>query len=230
PRSEEQEAVVPVTREVEDTTPVPIAERRLWTNRGSRILKVRKGRKVKLHNDPRGKVVAQVRAKTDFGSPRTMAVLDRDGEWIQVSSAEAKDNRPLWVRASYKDFIFQTTPMKIMVNLGDREVRLIDGSKQVAKFPVTIGAGGTSTPPGRFGVTDVFTGGLNPAYGCCAIALSAHQPNLPPGWIGGDRVAIHGTTGPVGGAESSGCIRAANPNAMKLVNKVPLGTPVIVVS
>jgi lipoprotein-anchoring transpeptidase ErfK/SrfK len=98
----------------------------------------------------------------------------------------------------------------------------------VRSFDVTIGAAGSSTPPGRFAVTDLIVGGLNPVYGCCAIALSAHQPNLPEGWIGGDRIAIHGTTGPIGSASSGGCLRAEDDDARALTEKLSLGTPVFI--
>ena len=40
------------------------------------------------------------------------------------------------------------------------------------------------TPTGSFSVTDVIVSGVNPDYGCCVLALSATQPNLPPGWTG----------------------------------------------
>lgn len=207
---------------------VPIADRRLWEDDGNRILLVRKGQKVELYDKPDGKVVAKAGHLTDFKSPRAMAVLNRDGEWIEVAAQEAKDNEPLYVKARFQDFSFLATEMMVTVDLSEGSLRVRDGEKQIAKFPVTIGAAGSETPPGRFGVTDVFTKGLNAAYGCCAIALNAHQPNLPPGWIGGDRVAIHGTTGPVGGAESTGCLRATNDDVSPLAKDVPLGTPVLV--
>ncbi len=95
-------------------------------------------------------------------------------------------------------------------------------------FAVTVGAPGSETPTGRFAVTDTFRGNLNSAYGCCAVALSATQPNLPSGWLGGNRIAIHGNPGTLGAAVSSGCIRAADEKVSELVNRVPLGTPVII--
>lgn len=30
-------------------------------------------------------------------------------------------------------------------------------------------------------------------YGCCVLALTGRQPNVPQGWKGGNRLAIHGT-------------------------------------
>ena len=84
------------------------------------------------------------------------------------------------------------------------------------------------TPIGRFAITDTFRGNLNPAYGCCALATSATQSDLPSGWLGGDRIAIHGTTGPLGAALSHGCIRASNAAVSALVRRVGLGTPVVI--
>jgi L,D-transpeptidase catalytic domain len=69
--------------------------------------------------------------------------------------------------------------------------------------------------------------GLGPYYGC-GLALTGHQPNLPPNWLGGDRIAIHGTPDPVGGARSAGCLRAANDDMVSLFARVPLGAPVFI--
>jgi lipoprotein-anchoring transpeptidase ErfK/SrfK len=84
------------------------------------------------------------------------------------------------------------------------------------------------TPTGRFAVTDTFRGDLNPAYGCCAVALTARQTRLPSGWLGGDRIAIHGTSGPLGAAISHGCVRAADADVSELVDRLPPGTPVTI--
>ncbi len=83
--------------------------------------------------------------------------------------------------------------------------------------------------PGDYAVTDGLVGrGLGPWYGCCLLALSGHQPNLPAGWIGGDRMAIHGTPGSIGGATSHGCLRASDANMISLIARVPLGAPVFI--
>ena len=93
---------------------------------------------------------------------------------------------------------------------------------------MTVGSPSTPTPTGTFSVTDTFRGSLNPSYGCCALALSATQPNLPTGWAGGNRIAIHGTDGPLGQAISSGCIRSSDDDLKALIGTVPLGTPVTI--
>ena len=67
-------------------------------------------------------------------------------------------------------------------------------------------------------------------YGCCILALTGHQTNPPPGWTGGDRLAIHGTDVPssIGSAASAGCLRAADADLQVLMARMPLGTPVFV--
>jgi len=114
------------------------------------------------------------------------------------------------------------------VDLSSRTARLRLGKRLVRSFTVTVGAAPSPTPTGRFAITDMFRGNLNPAYGCCALATTATQPDLPSGWLGGNRIAIHGTTGPVGVAISHGCIRADNGDVSELVSHVGLGTPVTV--
>jgi lipoprotein-anchoring transpeptidase ErfK/SrfK len=80
-------------------------------------------------------------------------------------------------------------------------------------------------------VTDKLSGSsYGPYYGCCILALSGHQPNTPPGWTGGDRLAIHGTDAPstIGMAASAGCLRASDANLRPLMAKVPLGATVFI--
>jgi hypothetical protein len=80
-------------------------------------------------------------------------------------------------------------------------------------------------------VTDKLSGyNYGAFYGCCIVALSAHQPRLPAGWTGGDRVAIHGTNVPssIGLASSAGCPHASDADLRVLMRKVPLGAPVFI--
>ncbi len=201
---------------------------RLWSGDGHRVVSVRKGEEVGVHERPAGKLVEQAGPKTEFGSRQTFSVLARKGRWLKVATPIAEDNRELWVKADPRRLEFYTTPLSVHASLSGRRIELRRGEKVVRSFDVTIGAAGSSTPPGRFAVTDLIVGGLNPVYGCCAIALSAHQRNLPEGWIGGDRIAIHGTTGPIGSAASGGCLRAEDDDARALTEKLSLGTPVFI--
>jgi lipoprotein-anchoring transpeptidase ErfK/SrfK len=93
---------------------------------------------------------------------------------------------------------------------------------------IAIGAPHTPTPTGRFYVTDKLRGSdFGPYYGCCILALSGRQPNLPRGWSGGDRLAIHGSTTPTWGeAVSNGCLHAPEADLRYLMKTVPLGTTV----
>ena len=87
----------------------------------------------------------------------------------------------------------------------------------------------TPTPTGRFAVTDKLSGPRYGGYfGCCILALSGTQPHLPPGWRGGNRLAIHGTdrSGTIGRRSSAGCLRAGERPLRALMRDVPLGTPV----
>ncbi len=94
-----------------------------------------------------------------------------------------------------------------------------------------MGAFDSPTPTGHFAVTDKLDGGtFSSEYGCCILALSAVQPNLPAGWTGGNRVAIHGTlsASDFGRAVSAGCVHAPDSDLRYLMRVVPLGTPVLI--
>jgi lipoprotein-anchoring transpeptidase ErfK/SrfK len=101
----------------------------------------------------------------------------------------------------------------------------------VRSFRVAVGRPGSTTPIGRFAVTDKLDGSrFGPYYGCCILALSGHQPHTPAGWRGGSRLAIHGTSTPgdIGTAASAGCLHASASDLRFLMRAVPLGTPVFI--
>ena len=105
------------------------------------------------------------------------------------------------------------------------------GHRVLARVTVGVGALDHPTPTGRFAVTDKLRmGGPGTTYGCCAIALSGHQPNLPTTWNGLDRLAVHGTQSPetIGAAASLGCLHASDRDMRRLMRTVPLGAPVFI--
>jgi lipoprotein-anchoring transpeptidase ErfK/SrfK len=65
--------------------------------------------------------------------------------------------------------------------------------------------------------------------GTYAFGLSGIQPNLPPGWSGGNQLAIHGTNDPssIGRSASAGCLRVAERVLDRLKRVLRVGTPVV---
>lgn len=195
---------------------------------GNPIVWVRRGERVDLHDSPGGKVIETVGRETEFGSITVFAVHQvRDG-WAAVPTPYFENGRLAWVRLDPASLAAGSVPWRVEVDLSEYKATLFLRGRVVRSFRVSIGMPGAATPTGRFAVTDTFRGGLNPAYGCCAVALTARQTRLPSGWMGGDRIAIHGTDGPLGAAVSHGCVRAADRDVNELVNKVPPGTPVLI--
>ena len=194
------------------------------------LIWVRRGQQVDVRTEPGGGTVAnQVGRRTDFGSPTVFGVVKEVDGWAGVTTPYLPNGQLGWVRLDPEQIKAGWTKLSVAIDLSERRAALrVDGTV-VRTFPVTIGAPGVDTPTGRFAVTDTFRGDLDPAaYGCCAVALSATQPHIPSGWLGGNRIAIHGTTGPLGVAASHGCVRAANPDVSMLVDRLPLGSPVFI--
>jgi lipoprotein-anchoring transpeptidase ErfK/SrfK len=158
-----------------------------------------------------------------------MAVIRQRGHWLGVASERLPNGNLGRVRRNEVTLLREL--WRIDVDLSERRAMLTRKGKRQTSFPVAIGAPDTPTPPGRYGVTDrLSTGGAGSPYGCCVLALSGHQPDVPQDWPGGDRLAIHGTSAPetIGQAASHGCLRASEKTMRLLIAKVPLGTQVVI--
>jgi lipoprotein-anchoring transpeptidase ErfK/SrfK len=224
----------------EDTTGVqspPLAEpaaqpAELPPGRGHLLARVRGN--VLVHDRPEGRPIARLRPRTPFGGPRTLGVVEiRDeGRWLGVHSPVLGNERIGWIQNDAAALALARTRISLHVALSRTEIAVKRGRRTIRSIPIAIGAAGTSTPPGRFQVTDKLPASRFPAgpYGCCILALSARQPNLPESWAGGDRIAIHGTARPetIGRAASNGCLRASDPDLRALMRDVPIGAPVFI--
>ncbi len=198
-------------------------------HRGYPLIWVRRGSKVDIRTGPGGgRVVRTVGRRTRFGSITAFDVVRREGNWAGVPNPYLPNGQLGWVRLDDRELRAGWTRLSIVVDVSERRAELRTPKRVLRSFVVSVGMPGSETPTGRFSVTDTFRGDLGPAYGCCAVATTANQPHLPSGWLGGTRIAIHGSPGPFGVANSHGCVRAADADVNALVNKVPLGTPVFI--
>jgi L,D-transpeptidase-like protein len=207
-----------------------------WTNTPAEstpvhvIVHVRSG--VALHSRPFGPTVSEVGATTPFGSPRALGVVTtRRGRWLAVTDPRLGNGHVGWIDARAGGLSYSRTALEVDVDLSQRTLVLRRADTVLRRATVGVGRPGSPTPTGRFAVTDKLSGpAFSLYYGCCILALSATQPDLPAGWSGGNRIAIHGTpsSSDFGRAVSAGCIHARDEDLRYLMRSVPLGTPVVI--
>jgi lipoprotein-anchoring transpeptidase ErfK/SrfK len=219
------ERVVPLTRQIASALPQRIDAP------PSLIARVEPGATVALRARPDGRVVLHVGDTTEFGSAQRFGVVRNRGRWLAVTTAALPNGALGWVDRRSVGVRVGRTRWSIHADISRRTAVLRRAGRLVKRLRVAVGRPGSSTPTGRFAVTDKLAGGdYGPYYGCCILALSATQPNTPPGWTGGNRMAIHGTNDPssIGAAASAGCLRAADSDLGFLISRVPVGTPVVI--
>jgi lipoprotein-anchoring transpeptidase ErfK/SrfK len=178
-----------------------------------------------LRAAPGGRPIVKLKRRTEFGSPRVYAIVGRRSGWLRVIASQLPNNRRGWIPQSATSLV--ANQWAVEADISSRRVTVLKHGRVVYRFTVGVGKPSTPTPPGIYAVTDKLEllGGPS-GYGCCALALSGHQPHIAQGWSGGDRLAILGTSeqNSIGRAASFGCLRARDRDIRWVVNHVFLGT------
>jgi hypothetical protein len=182
-----------------------------------------------LYREPGGKKRLRITARTEWGSPRVLGVVNQRGDWLGVQAPELRNGEVGWIRREQARV--DCVRWSLHADLSKRMLLVRQDGRTVRRFRVAIGRSENPTPKGRFTVTDRLrvTGSQVP-YGCCVVALSGHQTDLPEYWPGGDRLAIHATDdeSSIGRPVSLGCMRAEARQARWLIETIPLGAPVFI--
>ncbi|TML08701.1 MAG: L,D-transpeptidase [Actinobacteria bacterium] len=193
---------------------------------GAVVAVVKPGWRLALHSRPNGQSVGVLSSRTVYGGPLTLPVVRSRGDWLGVLTAAMPNGHLGWVRAEPGALTFGRIRLALEADLSRRVLRVWARGHTIRRIRVGIGRPGTSTPTGRFSITDKMPGAsLGPYYGCCLLALSGTQPHTPPGWTGGARLAIHGGAY---GAVSAGCLHASTADLRYLMRVVPLGTQIVI--
>jgi len=106
---------------------------------------------------------------------------------------------------------------RIIVDLSDKRLYLLDGNVVVRGFPVGIGKMLTQTPVGEYTIVNKQR---NPGGPFGAFWMGLSKPSY----------GIHGTNNPasIGHEVSHGCIRMYNQDVLALSSLVPIGTRVTI--
>jgi hypothetical protein len=193
---------------------------------GTIVATVKSGTRVALHARPNGRSVGVLGSRTVYGSRLTLPVVRTRGDWLGVITAAMPNGRIGWIRSETDTLAFDRVRLELEADLSRRLLRVWVHGHVVRRIRVGIGRPGTSTPTGRFSITDKMPGSsLGSYYGCCILALSGNQPHPPRGWTGGARLAIHGGAY---GAVSAGCLHASTRDLRYLMRIAPLGTQIVI--
>ena len=146
--------------------------------------------------------------------------------WYRIVLVGRPNGRTGWIPGAH--VALQHAPAKVVVERGNKVLRLTVRGREVLRTTVAVGKAGAPTPVGYFYVTSRFVP-RNPFLGAFALELSAYSPTLTD-WPGGGIVGIHGTSMPqlLGQNVSHGCIRVSNAAARTLQRLAPVGTAVVV--
>ncbi|OMF30809.1 hypothetical protein BK133_16080 [Paenibacillus sp. FSL H8-0548] len=106
---------------------------------------------------------------------------------------------------------------RIIVDLSDRQLHLLDDDIVIHSYPVGIGKMVSQTPTGEF---TIINKQLNPSGPFGAFWMGLSKPHY----------GIHGTNAPasIGHLVSHGCIRMFNDDVLALSKIVPVGTRVTI--
>ncbi|MBD2860854.1 L,D-transpeptidase [Paenibacillus oceani] len=107
--------------------------------------------------------------------------------------------------------------LRIIVDLSDRKLHLLENDIVIRTYPVGIGKMLTTTPTGEYKIINKEPNPGGP-YGAYWLGLSRKH------------YGIHGTNDPssIGGQVSKGCIRMYNRDVLELTRQVGVGTPVTI--
>jgi hypothetical protein len=182
-----------------------------------------------LYGQPGGKPAIRIPGRTEWGSPRVLGVVRQSGRWLAVQAPELENGSIGWLRE--EGARVDAVTYSLHVELRKRRLVVRRDGKEVRRMRIAVGSKKHPTPTGRFSVTDKLSvTDKGSPYGCCVLALTGHQTNLPRDWPGGDRLAIHATTDTqsIGKPVSLGCMRLTERQGKWLIETIPLGAPVFI--
>lgn len=215
------------TTELNQSSPAPEAKRPprylLVHVKGSMPITAKPGR---------GRAVGTMPAGSKYYNFPTVAWVHEvsdNGKYGRVAVPYSGVRRTGWI--SIKGLRRSHTSVMVRVDLSAHRLTLLRKGKVVMRAPAAIGAPWSPTKPGRYFVTDRVPFSRSSSLGAFAFGISEIQTRLPPGWNGGNQLAIHGTNNPasIGRSVSAGCVRVGHQVLMRLKPLLWLGTPVVIV-
>jgi lipoprotein-anchoring transpeptidase ErfK/SrfK len=154
--------------------------------------------------------------------------VSSNGRWGRVEVPYSWPRRDGWILIA--GLPHGSTGVSVDIDLSQHRITVTRFGRRLLSAPAATGAPSSPTPPGSYFVTDRVPFSAGGSYGAFAFGISGIQPHLPPGWTGGNQLAIHGTNDPgsIGGSNSAGCVRVGAGTLQRLIPLLRLGTPIVI--
>ena len=178
---------------------------------------------------PGGPPVAALPA-TELESPTWVPVVQSQPEWDRVLLPTRPNRSTGWLYLGGKGLQTAYSAYRIRVNLAAFRLTVLDGGRRLGTWTVAVGARATPTPTGRTFLLASLAP-EHPTYSPLILPLGLHSNTLNTFGGGPGTVGLHGWPDPAvfGHAVSHGCVRVPAA-ALRVLGRVPLGSPVVITS
>ncbi len=178
---------------------------------------------------PGGPPVAALPA-TEIGSPTWVPVVQSRPGWDLVLLPARPNRSTGWIYLGGGGLQTAYSPYQVQISLVARRLTVLDAGHSLGSWTVADGAAGTPTPTGRTFLLASLAP-RQPTYSPLILPLGAHSDTLTTYGGGPGTVALHGWPDPAvfGQAVSHGCVRVP-PAALRILSRIPLGSPVMITS
>lgn len=174
---------------------------------------------------PGGQPIAALPDK-QLGGPTWVPVVESKPGWDRVLLPSRPNGSTGWIAADSGKVEKAHSSYTVKVDTAKRRLTLEKGGSSLGSWTVAVGAPKTPTPSGRtFMLASLAPS--KPTYSPLILPLGTHSASLDTFGGGPGTVAFHGwpSASVFGKAVTHGCVRVPA-DALKLLAKVPLGTPV----
>ena len=177
---------------------------------------------------PGGPPVAALPA-IQLGSPTWVPVVQSQPGWDRVLLPTRPNRSTGWIYLGGGGLQIAYSPYRVQINLATRRLTILDDGRPLGSWAVADGAASTPTPTGRTFLLASLAP-RQPTYSPLILPLGAHSDTLTSYGGGPGTVALHGwpDTAVFGHAVSHGCVRVP-PAALRVLSRIPLGSPVTIV-
>jgi L,D-transpeptidase catalytic domain len=178
---------------------------------------------------PGGRPVA-VLPRSELSSPTWVPVVQSRPGWDRVLLPTRPNRSTGWIFLGGGGLQTAYSAYRIEIDVPAYRLTVLDGGRRLGSWTVGVGAPGTPTPTGRtFLLASVAP--RHPTYSPLILPLGVHSRTLSSFGGGPGTVGLHGWPDPgvFGHAVSHGCVRVPSA-ALRVLARIPLGTPVAITS